>query len=522
MATVSEIQTRQQVLISSPLLRILLGVVTAGIGGLMILLAFPPYGLWPLIWVGFVPILFAQHRIMPEKWSSLALAAGVAAWLGPYLARIMGPEAPFFFRYLGVIIAVICFFAYQSIRRFHAYTGYRWFVAEGVIDWVGFEMIRTFIPMLATNGFVGNTQASQAWLLQPVSIFTIYGLDLVIMLVNFALAQGALALYDRQFTRPEVVKVNPRQTLRWLVIVGVVLAGWIGLSLIQYFTTPQDTPTIRVAALQPGFQGSAHMDTVTPPELRFQVLTEQIREAAAQGAQLIVTPEMGVAFDPQVEHTEELRALAAETGAHLIIAYVVSGDTPDGWVFRNEAVLLTPSGEFLETYKKFHVFGEPPTPGSGTFPVYDTELGTIGIEICHDANYTDVSRTLARNGAQLIAVPTNEFGGVGEQLWTNAVMRAVENQTPVVFNGIANVSAIIDPQGRLLKLNVSEDNQRAVLIADVPLRRGQAPVTVLGDWLGWVLLALYVVAMFAMIVTTRRLEKAEKVQKPIAAPDQAS
>jgi hypothetical protein len=34
-------------------------------------------------------------------------------------------------------------------------------------------MIRTFISMLATNAFTGYTQASQAWLIQPVSIFSI-------------------------------------------------------------------------------------------------------------------------------------------------------------------------------------------------------------------------------------------------------------------------------------------------------------------------------------------------------------
>jgi predicted amidohydrolase len=57
--------------------------------------------------------------------------------------------------------------------------------------------------------------------------------------------------------------------------------------------------------------------------------------------------------------------------------------------------------------------------------------------ICHDINYTDVARTLTRNGAQLIAAPIREFGGVGEQLWTNSVFRAVENRVAIVFTGVA-------------------------------------------------------------------------------------
>lgn len=52
-------------------------------------------------------------------------------------------------------------------------------------------------------------------------------------------------------------------------------------------------------------------------------LIDDSREAAAQGAQLIVWPEEALPFDPQVAHTDELRALAAETGAHLTMGYNV-------------------------------------------------------------------------------------------------------------------------------------------------------------------------------------------------------
>lgn len=102
---------------------------------------------------------------------------------------------------------------------------------------------------------------------------------------------------------------------------------------------------------------------ITPAQLRFQVLTEQIRKAAGRGAQAIFTPEMGLAFDPKLEHTEELRSLATETGAYFFITYVVSNETE----FSNEAVVLTPSGEFLDVYGKNHAFGEPPTLSARVF-----------------------------------------------------------------------------------------------------------------------------------------------------------
>ena len=146
----------------------------------MLLLSFPPYGVWPLMWVGFVPYIFAQYRLMPFKWSSLAVALANLFWLGPFLARLFGTEVGFFFTFLGVWIALLNLLISKE-RHFNEITRHRWLVLAGVVSFVGFEMVRaTFIPLVGTSAFVGYTQAKQAWLIQPVSIFSVYGLDLVI------------------------------------------------------------------------------------------------------------------------------------------------------------------------------------------------------------------------------------------------------------------------------------------------------------------------------------------------------
>ena len=54
--------------------RLALAIVLSALSGAMLLLSFPPYGLWPLAWIGFVPYVFAQYRLMPLKWSSGAVA----------------------------------------------------------------------------------------------------------------------------------------------------------------------------------------------------------------------------------------------------------------------------------------------------------------------------------------------------------------------------------------------------------------------------------------------------------------
>ena len=511
MATFTETQTQGRALTRTDMLRIGLGVVLSALSGVLLLLAFPPYGLWPLAWFALVPGLVAQYRLMPAKWTSLAAAIYSGLWLGPFLGRLFGPDYGPFFQYLGVWIALLNFFLAKD-RKFHELTKYRWFIFQGVIAWVGFEMIRaTFIPLIATSAFIGYTQATQAWWIQPVSIFSVYGLNLVIILFNYALAQGAMAWLDRKWTAADVVPVEAVSTRRWLAGACVVFAGWIGLRLVILNFMPS-MPEVRVASVRPNFPLPAHQDEVNTSQVRFDTFAEQAREAAAQGAQVIYTPEMMFNFDPQVEYTEQFRALAKETGAYIFITYSVSIEGQD---WRNESVMLSPEGEFSQVYGKNRTWmiGEPPTPSAGVFPVYETPLGRLAGMICHDANYTDIARKLTANGAQLIAAPYREFGGFGEQAWTNALFRAVENRVAVVVSGVATVSAIVNPDGSIVALDTDINGSRLTLVGNVSLGAGDAPYTSLGDVLGWASLAGYVFFMFFPSVVEKQTKKAAAAGK---------
>ena len=77
---------------------------------------------------------------------------------------------------------------------------------------------------------------------------SIFGLDVLIMLVNYALAQRAILLYDRFKPNETCIPVQTALAARWLIGVGVATVVWIGLSL-ALFRTPT-TPTVRVAAIQ--------------------------------------------------------------------------------------------------------------------------------------------------------------------------------------------------------------------------------------------------------------------------------
>ncbi|RLC95911.1 MAG: hypothetical protein DRI77_09315, partial [Chloroflexi bacterium] len=150
---------------------------------------------------------------------------------------------------------------------------------------------------------------------------------------------------------------------------------------------------------------------------------------AEQGAQLIVWHEGALPFDPQAEHTADgssalttsLQALAAETGAHLVIGYAVK--TEQG--LRNEVTVLTPEGEFLGVYGKAHpvAWGGETSLTRGDYPAYDTFLGRIGTIICYDLDFTDTARKVARNGAQIIGVPSFDWPAIAAKHYSHIVFR---------------------------------------------------------------------------------------------------
>lgn len=490
-------------------LRFALGILASVLSGVLLLLAFPPYGIWPLAWIAFVPGIFAQYRLLPQKQSSLAPAIYLLVWLGPYLARLFGTQFGPFFTYLGVLIAILAYFTYQE-RGFIERTGYRWLVPQGVVAWVGFEMVRaTFIPVIATSAFIGYSQATQAWLIQPVSIFSVYGLNMLVMLVNYVIGQAAIAWYDGRQTSLEAPRLDVSAARTWLLAAGLTLVAWIGISLGILSGAPKDPATVRVAALRSGYPLPAQQDEVNTSAVRFERFEQQAQEAISQGAQVLFTSEVMFNFDPQVTYTDDFRAIAAENDVYIFISYSVLEEGQPG---RDQSVLLSPDGTFSAVYNKTHI---PPgehydVPG-GVYPVFDTALGRMAALICHDGNYTDVARHLTRNGAQLVSAAYMEFPGFGEQLWQNITFRAVENHTAMVVTGATSVAAIIDPYGHQVALDVNKAGSELVLVGDVSLGSGEGTIyTYLGDVLGWVMLAGLVAFVVYQIVEGKQAKKEAK------------
>ena len=481
----------------SNLSRLLFGLILSIIGGIAFVLAFPPYEIWPLALVGFVPILVAQHRIMPPGISSLAPAAGIAIWLQGYLGPVFAPIGTYMV-WLPLIVFFISLAMERGDRSFHHRTGYHWFVLSGVIGWAAIEMIRLFIPIAGTWAFIAYPLYQQLWLIQPASIFGIIGTGMLVMMVNYVLALLVIFWLDKKWLLKKIgdETTAPLQAgliRRWSIIGGSILVGWVVLSL-AIWNSSLDTPEVRVAAVQPEVSPIVSINRGEDMENLYERMIEQNREAGLEGAEFIVWPEASFNWDPQENDRLDLTGLAAETDAHLVVGYVVSAGEVG---FYNEATVINPEGEFLGTFGKDHpvVFGGETSLSRGTYPVYNTPLGKLATIICYDLDYTDTTRKMVAQGAQLIGVPSNDWSSIADKHYTHVVFRAIENRTAMVKADGSYNSAIVDPYGRIVDLAVYPEGGEATLVADVQIGDGKGTLnTRLGDWTGW--LALVGLAFF--------------------------
>jgi predicted amidohydrolase len=184
---------------------------------------------------------------------------------------------------------------------------------------------------------------------------------------------------------------------------------------------------------------------------------------AATGAELVVLPETATTgFTPGCSKeelwdlvtelpgamSEPLQEAARDLGVHLCVGTYERG--PERGVVHNSSVLIAPSGEVLGVYRKTHPFCSEIVTGGGwvtpgdTVTVCDTDLGRIGMIICFDGDYPELSRIQAVQGAEVICRPSALLRSA--DIW-DLTSRARAYENPVYVVGANAVGA--DPAGVL-------------------------------------------------------------------------
>jgi predicted amidohydrolase len=192
--------------------------------------------------------------------------------------------------------------------------------------------------------------------------------------------------------------------------------------------------------------------TVTDdPAANLPVTLGQIRQAVAQGAVFVLTPELTNGLSSSRAHQravfrhekddETLAALRAEAkaaGIWLLIGSLgLLTDDADGR-FANRSFLIGPDGSVVARYDKIHMFdvnvsatevyreSEGYRPGTHAV-VAETPFAKIGMTVCYDVRFPALYRRLAQGGAQVITVPAAFNHITGAVHWETLLRaRAIE------------------------------------------------------------------------------------------------
>ena len=214
----------------------------------------------------------------------------------------------------------------------------------------------------------------------------------------------------------------------------------------------------------------------------------KVLAARAPDADLLVFPELAASGYDFVD-ANEARELAEPFGdgptsqaaitwaQELSMSIVVGYAEQAAEGLYNSCLLALPDGA-LYNYRKIHLFSREKRfflPGDGPPPVIDTPAGRVGLMICFDWIFPETARTLALNGAQIIAHPSNLV-----LPWCQRAMftRCVENRVfAVTANRIGTEeragrvlaftggSQVLDPTGETLAQATAD--QEAVAVVEV-------------------------------------------------------
>lgn len=227
-------------------------------------------------------------------------------------------------------------------------------------------------------------------------------------------------------------------------------------------------------------------------ERNLDLCLARLEEASAQGAELLVLPECAIpgyvyeSGEEALPYAEEIPGPSTDALADAcrrLDAYVVAGLLErDGDTLHNAAVLVGPEG-LVGSYRKSHL----PFLGVDRFvragdelPVFDTPIGRIGLEICYDLRFPEVTRSLALAGAEIVCLPTNWPMAAAQNAELLAPARAFENRIYLlVANRVGRErtaefcgrSQIVAPDG--VRLAETDATSEALLVADIDLDRAR-------------------------------------------------
>lgn len=222
-----------------------------------------------------------------------------------------------------------------------------------------------------------------------------------------------------------------------------------------------------------------------------------ISEAAGKGADFVCFPEFQMAFSPGSQSASQLAdiaetikgsfvsalAAAAKKNTIGIVATIYEKSNTPRRVY-DTAVMISPTGIVLSVYRKLHLYNAlgfresaKLVPGKNIVKPAKTNAGNVGLLICYDLRFPELSRILTVKGADVLVAPSAWVDGeMKKEHWQTMVKaRAIENGSYVIApdqlgNIYCGMSMAVDPFGVVL---VDMGQREGVEVVDIDRSRVQ-------------------------------------------------
>jgi apolipoprotein N-acyltransferase len=500
-------------------------------------LAFPPYGVWPLAVLGPAILVTLVRGQRARRGFALGLVFGAAFfvpllhWTGVYVGPapwliLSAAEAA----YLGLLGAALTLAT--RLRGWPVWSAALWVAEEALRDrapFGGFPWGR-----LAFAESNSPLAWFAAWGGAPLVTFVV---ALLAALLASSLVTASLVTASRAARRPPPRGMPGGPGWRpALPAAGGLLAVLAATALAHPLAPrPASAGTVRVALIQGnvprlGLDFNAQRAAVLRNHVQGTLdLAAAVRAGTQPQPQLVLWPENASDIDPldNPDAGALIDEAAKAIGVPILVGAVLNGPGPDH--VSNAGIVWSPvTGPGAEYVKRHPVpFGEYiPLRGIARKVSKDVDLvardmvaGTapgrlqvgpvrLGDVICFEVAYDGIVRDAAQQTGLLVVQTNNATFGRSNETYQQLAMsrlRAIEHGQTVLVTSTSGVSAIIEPDGHVL--DRSTVFTADLLAAAVPVRAGSTLATRLGALPEWLLVVTAGAALAAGVVAARQTRR---------------